>query len=127
MSRNRRVAISDSSPLILYAAIGRFHLLNAVFDEILIPPAVWDEVVNEGDGRPGSYEAQSANWIQIHTPSLGPTRTQVGLDRGELEELFRSLWISIGSTGSFWMTLLLEGMQKLRVYELSEAPAYSFD
>jgi predicted nucleic acid-binding protein len=56
-------AVGDSSPLILFAGIGRFDLLREVFGEVVVPPAVWDEVVRQGAGRPGVTEVQSASWI----------------------------------------------------------------
>jgi predicted nucleic acid-binding protein len=37
--------ISDSSPLILYEKAGYLHLMPALFGSIVIPPAVYDEVV----------------------------------------------------------------------------------
>jgi predicted nucleic acid-binding protein len=56
-------AVGDSSPLILFAGIGRFELLREIYGEILVPPAVWDEVVVHGAGRPGMAEVLSASWI----------------------------------------------------------------
>jgi predicted nucleic acid-binding protein len=49
--------VSDSSTLISLAVIGRFSLLQSLYQTILIPPAVWDEVVVQGAERPGANEA----------------------------------------------------------------------
>jgi predicted nucleic acid-binding protein len=57
-------AVSDSSPLITYAQIGRLDLLRLVFGEILIPPAIWQEVVSAGRDKVGSLEVSQASWIQ---------------------------------------------------------------
>jgi len=38
---------SDSSTLIHLAAIGRLPLLREFYEKIIIPPAVWREVVEE--------------------------------------------------------------------------------
>jgi predicted nucleic acid-binding protein len=35
------------------------------FGKIIIPQAVWVEVVEKGKGRPGSKEVQNANWIDV--------------------------------------------------------------
>ena len=51
-------AVSDSSPLILYARIGRLDLLADTYGEIAVPPAVWAEVVTEGANRSGESELQ---------------------------------------------------------------------
>lgn len=58
-------AICDSSPLILYAAIGRLDLLRDVFTHLLIPTAVHAEVVGAGRGRPGAREVESAPWVEV--------------------------------------------------------------
>jgi len=49
-------AVSDPSILIHLSAIGRFHLLMDLFQEIVIPEEVYEEVVVEGWGLPGSLE-----------------------------------------------------------------------
>lgn len=65
-------AISNSSPLIHLAAIDRLSLLHGFFDEVVIPPAVWREVVEEGRGRPGASEVREAveqAWIKVVVPT----------------------------------------------------------
>lgn len=57
--------VSNSSPLILFAAIERFDLLEAVFGRLLIPPEVWNEVVERGNDRPGIKEVRSSAWLQV--------------------------------------------------------------
>jgi len=61
-------AISDSSTLIHLAGIGRLELLKEFYGKVLITPAVWKEVVEEGTGRPGAREvkeAYSSGWIEV--------------------------------------------------------------
>ncbi len=50
------VVISNSSPLINLSIIGRLNLLERKFSEIVIPKAVWREVVVDGIGKPGAKE-----------------------------------------------------------------------
>jgi len=38
-------AVVNSSPLIFLAKIGKLDLLNKLFDEVIIPKAVYEEVV----------------------------------------------------------------------------------
>lgn len=59
------IAVSDSSPIILLAKIGRFALLRDLFDEVVIPAAVQAEVLAGGGGRPGAAEAAAAPWIRV--------------------------------------------------------------
>ena len=81
-------AVSNSSPLILYARIGRLELLKALFDEILIPPAVWHEVVAGAAGRIGEREVRHSEWIRQRPLATGtiPPRF-ANLDLGEAEAL----------------------------------------
>ncbi|PKL60283.1 MAG: hypothetical protein CVV33_03500 [Methanomicrobiales archaeon HGW-Methanomicrobiales-4] len=53
-----RIAVSNSSPLINLSIIKRFNLLYS-FDIIYIPPAVWNEVVINGEGLPGCNEVKN--------------------------------------------------------------------
>lgn len=82
-------AVSDSSPLILYAAIGRLDVLRVVFTDVVVPPAVWDEVVTEGAGRPGTTSIPRMSWI--HRRELQddePARLlRAELGRGEAEAI----------------------------------------
>lgn len=57
--------VANSSVLIALSAIGRLSLLLERFpDGLLIPDAVWREVVETGRGRPGAPEVREASWIQ---------------------------------------------------------------
>ena len=67
-------AVSNSSPLIHLAAMERLKLLPTFYDDVLIPPAVWREVVEEGKGRPGACEVDDAakqGWLRIVAPTDG--------------------------------------------------------
>ena len=43
--------------------IGRLDVLRQLFGNVLIPPAVFDEVVTKGRGRPGADDVRQAEWI----------------------------------------------------------------
>lgn len=57
--------ISDTSPIINLAAVHHLFLLPELFNEIIIPPAVFDEITIQGKGLPGSAEVINAKWIKI--------------------------------------------------------------
>jgi hypothetical protein len=66
------LVVSDSSTLIHLAAIGRLVLLKEFYGKITIPPAVWQEVVEQGESRAGAVEvgqACQAGWIQVVAPA----------------------------------------------------------
>jgi predicted nucleic acid-binding protein len=56
--------VCNSGPLISLATIDRLELLKSLFDEIIIPVAVYEEVVVQGYGEPGSQEVRDATWIR---------------------------------------------------------------
>jgi len=59
--------VANSSVLIALSAIGRLTLLSQRFPQgVLIPQAVWQEVVETGKGKPGSEEVSSVSWITVH-------------------------------------------------------------
>ena len=58
--------VSDTTPLIGLASIGRFELLRKFFGEINIPQAVYDEAVVFGREKGGAKrEVSRANWVKI--------------------------------------------------------------
>ena len=57
--------ISNTTPLIGLASIGQFELLHKLFGEIIIPKAVYDEVVIAGREEGGAKrEVSAADWIK---------------------------------------------------------------
>ncbi|MEH1951015.1 MAG: hypothetical protein V7K77_29280 [Nostoc sp.] len=48
------VIVADSSPLISLSIIEQLEILPQLYQRILIPPAVWDEVTVQGAGLPGA-------------------------------------------------------------------------
>jgi len=56
--------VSNASPLINLARIGQLGLLPGIFNRIIIPEAVWQEVVVDGKGQPGAEEIRHTTWIE---------------------------------------------------------------
>lgn len=81
----RPLVISNSSPIMNLAIIGRLHLIQELFGEIIIPKEVWAELIVEGKGKPGTNEIKKAKWIKVakvKNNSLVKTLTK-DLDIGE--------------------------------------------
>jgi predicted nucleic acid-binding protein len=57
--------VSNSGPLISFARAGLFSLLRQVLGEIMIPDAVYQEVVVKGEDQPGALEVGNADWITV--------------------------------------------------------------
>ena len=63
------LVVSDTSTLIHLAGIGRLDLLRELYEHITIPPSVWREVVEQGEGRAGAVEVErQGGWIGVETP-----------------------------------------------------------
>jgi predicted nucleic acid-binding protein len=76
-------AVSDSSPLISLARIGRLDLLQGLFHEIWVPPAVEQELTPKGKKK-GASALRAATWIKVQDlslQSLKPVSSSLG--RGE--------------------------------------------
>jgi len=63
------IVVADASPLIALARIGRLDLLVAVFGQLLVPDAVWREVVDAGAGKTGATDVADADWIERRSVS----------------------------------------------------------
>ena len=84
------MTVADATPLIALARIGAFSLLQDVLKALVIPPAVFDEVVTHGKGRPGAPEVQaalSAGWITKVAPAGRLPGPYGGMHAGEIEVL----------------------------------------
>jgi uncharacterized protein len=85
--------VADSSPLIYLAALSDFHFLKELFGSVLIAPAVYREVVEQGHGFPvkGAVEAALGDWLSVRTVQDLRLVTEVGragrLDAGESEAI----------------------------------------
>jgi predicted nucleic acid-binding protein len=80
--------VVNATPLIALALLDRLELLRQMFDEILVPAAVYEEVVVKGAGRPGADAVGRADWLQVDgqrdagaEPGLPPAiRALVGIE-----------------------------------------------
>ena len=85
--------VSDTSSLINLARIGELNLLNKLYGEIIVPEAVWKEVVVDGVGRPGAEDIQKADWIKrapVKNRNL-VRALMLDLDAGEAQAIALSL------------------------------------
>ena len=60
------IVVSDTTPLIGLASIGRLNVLQELFGEVYIPQAVYDETVTYGraEGR-AKQDVDNASWIHV--------------------------------------------------------------
>ena len=77
--------VTNTSPLIaLVAALGDLKVLSALFDEVLVPFEVCEEITADNASRFGAVEFGEADWLkkQSQPLALSPFLSNA-LDRGE--------------------------------------------
>lgn len=84
--------VSNSSPLIALARIDLLTVLPSLFQEILVPEAVWHEVVIRGVGKPGGealIKATHVGWLRQHAieDQLAASTLRSTLGAGEAEAI----------------------------------------
>lgn len=79
--------VSNTSPIINLACIGRLDLLPCLFGEIVIPDAVFHEIAVVVPNAPGASDVRTAPWIRRHAVANQPlvASLRLQLDSGEAE------------------------------------------
>lgn len=85
--------VSNSTPLINFAAIGRLDILESLFTRVTIPPAVEYELLERGQQYPSMMAIRGASFIQQHDIQNIPLRDTLtlDLDMGEAEAITLAL------------------------------------
>jgi uncharacterized protein len=85
------IVISDTSVITNLAAIQQLDLLPQLYDLVLIPTAVYAELVDLDFAVPGTLEVQSVQWIEIrkvtNQAEVDRLRNVTRLDPGESEAI----------------------------------------
>lgn len=81
--------VSNTSPIINLACIGRLDLLPALFGVITIPDAVFHEIAVANPDAPGASDVRTASWIRRYAVVNRPlvTSLRLELDPGEAEAI----------------------------------------
>lgn len=83
------IVISDSSPLLNLAIIDQLELLQQLYGTVVIPQAVYQEVVVNGAEMPGADTIEAASWIVVEEAKdrVLVKALQTQLDSGEAEAI----------------------------------------
>jgi uncharacterized protein len=87
------IVVSDTSPITNLAAVGLLDLLHQLYDRVIIPQAVYDEMASFNYSVPGALEVQTLSWINSQ-PVADIKRSQelqIQLDIGEAEAIILAL------------------------------------
>ena len=88
MPEGRNIVVSDTTPFIALSIVGQLQLLAELYEEIFVPPSVFDEVMAGGVANIGVADFRMAEWIRV-VELVDPRRADllVDLDRGEAETI----------------------------------------
>lgn len=83
------IVVSNTSPIINLAIVSQLNLLHKLYGQVVIPQAVYDEIVIEGRGQAGAAEVDNLDWIKVKkvTNPLLVTSLEAELDIGEAEAI----------------------------------------
>jgi hypothetical protein len=83
------IVVSDASPVIRLAIVGRLELLRLLYGTLVLPRTVHREIVEDGVGLPGASEIEGASWIEVRDVAdlALVAALQKHLDEGEAEAI----------------------------------------
>ena len=80
--------VVNSSPLITLFNSQLINLLPQLFAEIIVPGAVWDEVIAVGKTDAASKQLPGASWVtRVEVSAVSPAIATLNLGQGESEVL----------------------------------------
>lgn len=90
------IIISDTSPITNLAGINQLNLLHRLYGSVIIPLAVYNEMVGIGKVVPGTVEVQTLSWIKTQAVSdkqqvVILQESQETIDLGEAEAIVLAL------------------------------------
>jgi len=59
------IVVSDASILINLAVTKQLELLKSLYNKVVIPDAVFNEIAVKGAGKPGAQEIQMLDWLEV--------------------------------------------------------------
>jgi uncharacterized protein len=89
------IIVSDTSPLSNLALVNGLFLLKEIYQSVVIPQAVAEELSNAEDEDPRITAVLSLGWVEIRQPTnlklIAELRNDYLLDRGEAEAIALTL------------------------------------
>jgi hypothetical protein len=75
--------VFNAGPLIALSLVGQLQVLPALYNKVLVPEAVWHEIVDSGFGRAGAAELKASKWIEVVPSTSVDSFLEADLGRGE--------------------------------------------
>ncbi len=90
-----KTIIADSSPLIVLLKSDLEYILPGLFDEIIVPEAVWQEILSGKENDTAKQKLPILSWAtRTSATSLNESVENYNLGKGETEALSLALEIS---------------------------------
>jgi predicted nucleic acid-binding protein len=97
------IVVADTSPLNYLILIGHIDVLEAIYGEVVIPPAVQDEMLDPlAPPSVRSWIKNPPRWLEVRTPAHINIPLDPELDAGEREA------IALAKTGGQGSVLLID-------------------
>lgn len=111
-------AVSDAGPIISFARAASLPILHSVLGELIVPPAVFDEITGQGAHRPGAADVAAADWVKRHEgPDPDRTERFRPLHRGEREAIALAIELEL--------PLLADERRAINAARRSGVPVYT--
>jgi predicted nucleic acid-binding protein len=82
------IVVADTAPLNYLILIGYIEVLEPLYGEVVIPPAVQEEMLSPMAPEPvRSWIGNPPRWLEVRTPGRIPTTLHPRLDDGEREAI----------------------------------------
>lgn len=83
------IVVSDTSPVLNLARIGRLDLLPSLYHQVLIPSAVYEELIRSKSDLPPAIDLASQPWLTVATANDQKRVQELRgyLDPGEAEAI----------------------------------------
>ena len=89
------IVVSDTSAITNLAAINQLSLVPLLYQKVIIPEAVYRELVDIEPPVPGNAEVQTASWLEVKLTAnrevVERLQSEVRLDPGESEAIALAL------------------------------------
>lgn len=97
------IIVSDTSPVSNLILVGHIHLLPQLFGTIIIPEAVYQELLANGIHHPVTETVQAVDWLEVRSVN----------DQQQVEVLERDYNLDPGEANAIALALELQATQLL--------------
>ncbi len=97
------IIVSDTSPISNLIIVGYVHLLPQLFGNVIIPNAVYQELLANGSDHPVTQTVQTLDWLEIRSV----------IDQQQVEVLERERNLDPGEANAIVLALELQATQLL--------------